>query len=193
MDDIQLVNAIKQNDDTAFKQLYLRYYPRLLAYLNTLTHDQEQSKEIAQQAFVNLWVQRQKLDNVQSPKNYLYSIARNTYINEFRKNNRRNEFFANLREQALNDCINDDSEILDQRITRLKHVIETLPLRCKEILKMSKIEGLKYIEIAELLGISLKTVESQMRIAFRKIREGLNDDKLFLFIFCKKINSSLFK
>ena len=193
MDDIQLVNAIKQNDDTAFKQLYLRYYPRLLAYLNTLTHDQEQSKEIAQQAFVNLWVQRQKLDNVQSPKNYLYSIARNTYINEFRKNNRRNEFFANLREQALNDCIKDDSEILDQRITRLKHVIETLPLRCKEILKMSKIEGLKYIEIAELLGISLKTVESQMRIAFRKIREGLNDDKLFLFIFCKKINSSLFK
>ena len=71
--------------------------------------------------------------------------------------------------------------MIDNRIKRLKAIIETLPPKCKEILLLNKISGLKYKEISEHLHISQKTVETQMRVAYIKIRKGFDDDKLIMF------------
>ena len=71
----------------------------------------------------------------------------------------------------------------------MKRMIENLPEKCKIILKLSKIEGLNYQEIANHLNISPKTVESQMRIAFNKIREQFSEeDLIFFFSFYKSVH-----
>jgi len=77
---------------------------------------------------------------------------------------------------------------LEKRLEKLKAIIETLPEKCKEILLLNKMDGLKYREIAIKLNISIKTVEAQMRIAFQKIREGFKDNPLILFVLFKKLN-----
>ena len=69
----------------------------------------------------------------------------------------------------------------NKRTKKLIEIIEELPPKCKEILLLNKREGKKYHEIAEQLQISIKTVESQMRIAYKKIREGFSKAPLFLF------------
>ena len=64
----------------------------------------------------------------------------------------------------------------------MKNTIEALPPKCKEIIYLNKVQGIKYSEIANQLDISIKTVESQMRIAFKKIRKAFKEDKTILFL-----------
>ncbi|WP_298238542.1 RNA polymerase sigma-70 factor [uncultured Algibacter sp.] len=185
LDDSVLAKNIKKGDRKSFKALFKRYYKMLLDYAMTFTGDMQEAEDIVQQTFIILWTNRQKINAEKSLKSYLYSITRNTYIDTYRKQKRRESFFDEIKERALNSRINDDSEIIEQRILKLKSVIELLPERCKEVLQMNKIEGLKYREIADQLKISIKTVESQMRIAYQKIREAFKDDDLFLVFITK--------
>src|SRR5690606_24285323 len=99
----------------------------------------------------------------------------------YRKEKIQYSVFDQLKTKAIEENEKEDNELTERRIQRLKETIDTLPYRCKRILEMNKIEGLKYREISEILGISVKTVESQMRIAFQKIREAFKDEELFLF------------
>ncbi|WP_303316244.1 RNA polymerase sigma-70 factor [Flavivirga abyssicola] len=182
MNEIDAVKAFKNGDKKAFKYLFELYYDRLVAYIVTYTHDKMSSEDIVQQAFVNLWKDRGKLDEIRSPKNYLYAIAYNRYIDSVTKEKRKTKLFDVVYERALRDRIEEDREVLDKRIEKMNSIISTLPPRCQEILKMNKVQGFRYKDIAETLGISVKTVESQMGIAFKKIRKAFEDDKLILLL-----------
>lgn len=171
MDDIQLAKAISTGDQVAFKLFFERYYNPLLAYISTFTHQSLQAEDITQQAFVTLWDNREKIKPEHSLKNYLYTIAYNGYIDQYRKSKYQNSILDHLKRRALADRLNERDDTADQRIEKLRSIVDALPYRCQEILKLNKIQGLKYREIAEMLDISVKTVESQMRIAYQKIRE----------------------
>ncbi|WP_255518108.1 sigma-70 family RNA polymerase sigma factor [Fulvivirga sp. M361] len=69
----------------------------------------------------------------------------------------------------------EDTESLEKRIEKVKQVVDSLPPKCQEIIRLNKLEGIKYKDIAVRMDISVKTVESQMRIAFKKIREAFHD------------------
>lgn len=181
IEDRPLIQAIIKGNTLAFKTVFEKYYQPLVAYITTFTNDVHLAEDLVQQAFVTLWDRRSSLNVNKSTKSFLYTIAYNAYIDHYRKQKRRDTFFDDLRLQALQEGIPEDTELMDARIAKLKSIVEQLPPRCKEILELNKLEGMPYKAIAETLGISLKTVESQMRIAYRKIREGFEEDPMFLF------------
>ena len=191
MNDIEVVKALKKDDEIAFRYLFERYYDRLVAYIITYNQNQSQSEDIVQQAFINLWEDRNKLDIDKSPRNYLYTIAYNRYIDSINKRRRRNRFLDDFWEIALRERIKEDKEQLGERIEKMRKIIDSLPPKCRKVIQLNKIEGIKYKEIAEQMGISVKTVESQMRIAFQKIREGFKKDKIILFLCLKNIKKYL--
>lgn len=186
MNDIEAVKALKRGDKLAFKYFFKSYYDRLVAYITTYTHDKMQSEDIVQQAFINFWDDRLKLDETKSPKGYLYAIAHNRYIDAVKKEEKRVKLLDQIWENALQQRIEEDNETLEKRIQKMKKVIESLPPKCKEIIHKNKVQGIKYREIAEQMGISIKTVESQMRIAFNKIRDAFENDNFLLFLLFKK-------
>jgi len=186
MNDLEAVKALRRGDKPAFTYLFYRYYDRLVAYIITYSNDKEISEDIVQQAFINLWEDRLKLDEKKSPRNYLYAIARNRYMDTVKKIKKREKLLDQIWERALRDRLQEDTETLEERIQKMKDVIESLPPKCKEIIQLNKVQGRKYKEIAEQKGISIKTVESQMRIAFVKIREAFKGDKLLLFLMFSK-------
>ncbi|UBZ05610.1 RNA polymerase sigma-70 factor [Salegentibacter mishustinae] len=189
MTDAKLFLKIKDNNPLAFQQFYNKYYQRLLSYIITFTKDRDQAKDIVQEAFVILWTNRESIDTSKSPKSYIFFVARNIFIDHYRKEKRDLQFLIELKETALSEQIENDSEEIKQRIEKMKRMIENLPEKCKIILKLSKIEGLNYQEIANHLNISPKTVESQMRIAFNKIREQFSEeDLIFFFSFYKSVH-----
>jgi RNA polymerase sigma-70 factor (ECF subfamily) len=188
MTDSNLFLGIKNHNSIAFQQFYNKYYQRLLSFIVTFTNDREQAKDIVQEAFVILWTNRKSIDTSKSPKSYIFFIAKNIFIDHYRKEKRDNQFLIDLKETALRERIEDNGEEIGRRIEKMNNLIEILPEKCKMILKMNKIEGLKYQEIADHLDISLKTVESQMRIAYKKIREQYKKDDLIFFLHC--INST---
>ena len=77
----------------------------------------------------------------------------------------------------------DTIYLKEQRLKKIYSAIENLPPRCKEIFKMSKLQGYKYYEIAKMLKITEKAVESQMSIAFKKIRSEINNNNSLLLFF----------
>lgn len=187
MNNKELVLKIKQGDHIAFKFIFKSIYSHLLAYVTTFTHDQQEAKDIVQNSFIILWNKRKELLEDSSLKNYLFTVAYNLYINQYRKNKFKLKVFNELKLEALNNRIPHDKTIQEQRSKKLVALIDKLPPRCKQIILLNKRDGLKYKEIAKTLNISVKTVETQMRIAYQKIRDGFKNKTFYLFIAIKNL------
>lgn len=181
MQDIELIKAIKIDNKKAFETLFQKYYSELVDYLTVFTRNRVAAEDIVQQVFMNLWVKRKDLDVTRSVKGYLFIIAKRSYIDDYRGKKRRNSFIEELKEKALRDAIVEDEEILNCKLDKLRETINALPPKSQKILKLNKLHGLKYKEIALKLNVSVKTVESQMRIAYQKIREGFESNTKVFF------------
>ena len=154
-----------------------------MAYIITYNGDQRKAEDIAQEAFIKFWNNRHKIDINKSPKSYLYKIAFNKFIDTVNKNKKEQLFLKQIWKSSLEHVIEEDESIVEKKIKKVKNIISDLPPKCQQIIRLNKIEGLKYKEIATKLGVSIKTVESQMRIAFQKIRKEFKDDSQFFFFF----------
>ncbi|MBD0825384.1 RNA polymerase sigma factor [Aestuariibaculum marinum] len=193
MEDWDLITKISANNREAFDTLYKKYYRLLVNYIRSYTHDLQQAEDIVQQVFINLWLERQELKISNTVKAYLYWVSYTEYLDIYRKTKRRSDILDELKLSALKDVISEDQFYTELKIKRLKQLIETLPPTSKEVLKLNKFQGLKYSEIAEKLNISVKTVESHMRTAFKHIRKGFKNHGIYFHSFFKCYESLLKK
>jgi RNA polymerase sigma-70 factor (ECF subfamily) len=153
----------------------------LCLYLLNFTNDKSTAEEIAQLVFVDFWNKRNSIEVRASIKSYLHKMAYNQFLMEMRKKKKEISIMEVLKYEALQpNEIHSEAEI-EQKHIRLQHSINNLPERCQEVLKL-KMAGLKYKDIAKTLNLSVKTVESQIRIAFIKIREDYKDDLMFFIL-----------
>jgi RNA polymerase sigma-70 factor (ECF subfamily) len=174
-----------QKKEEDFKLVFNQLYGPLLAYTKTLTNNYDQAKDIVQNCFIALWQKRPDLIESKSLKSFLYTTAYNSFIDLYRKDQRKNKILDELKYNMAKECLIEESNNPDYKIKKLKMVIDELPPKCREILLLNKRDGLKYKEIAVIKSISEKTVESQMRIAFAKIREAFKEGDPLLFLLFK--------
>jgi RNA polymerase sigma-70 factor (ECF subfamily) len=170
------------NDAEVFETTFKKLHPGLMAYATPLTNDRQEAKDIVQNAFVRLWERRNELLTVPTLKNYMYATVHNMFIDLYRKKQTKNNVLEHIKANALKSYIAEIDARQDEKIEFLKKQIENLPPRCRQILIMNKRDGMKYKEIARELNISVKSVESQMRIAFKRIRENFHDEAFVLAI-----------
>ena len=179
-------------DDRNFEEIYLRYFPRLLRFAREYVLTEEDAENIIQDVFMILWERRSDLKIHISLTSYLFVLIKNRCIDYLRREKQAETGRKKMQDrfdmerqmklyslEALDPVFFTDSNI-EGIITR---AVDSLPPRCREIFILSKINGKKYKEIADELSISVSTVENQMRIALRKLREQLKDYlPLFLFL-----------
>lgn len=178
MTDFELFDQIKQRNRTAFDKLFRKYYTYLCRFSFTINNLQEDAEECVQDMFVHLWEKAPELELHTSVKAYLYTSTRNYTLNAIKASAQRcsigNEDIEKLHADFYAESTPADQLEQEGRIARLiQSGIQQLPLKCREIFILSKQEGLTYEEIAAYLNISEKTVENQMRIALRKLKEDL--------------------
>jgi RNA polymerase sigma-70 factor (ECF subfamily) len=164
-----LWKRIQKDDKQAFNSLFNSSYKKLCVYIVQFTKNMDDAEDIVQEVFVDIWLKRHSINIHSSIKSYLYRATYNSYVDRVRKEQRNNLFLIELKHQALQTQIEDKNDS-EQKVQKIKMIVEQLPQKCKQIFLLSKSEGLKNKEIAISLNISIKTVESQMRIAFQKIR-----------------------
>ena len=157
----------------SLRQLFEQHFDPLCRFLACYTSDHMTIEDVVQDVFVNMWEKREELQ-IESPKTYLYSSARNRMLNYLREEKRQNTLLeqwvqSELEKKQGEECFNIDE------FSRLAEIaIDNLPDKCRQIFNLSKKRNLTYKQIAGKLDISIKTVESQMGIALRKIREQLS-------------------
>jgi RNA polymerase sigma-70 factor (ECF subfamily) len=178
LNDKELINDIYEGNSNAFKYVFDLYYVHLCRYVTNFTSDPDVAEDIVQSCYVSLWKQRKKIIFTSSLKSYLYKSCYNGYIDFYRKNKTISEHLEKLRYievQRFQTDLEFNSENLSLKKKKLEKAIDNLPEKCRQIFILNKYEGLQYKEIAEDLNISVKTVENQIGIALKRLREELQD------------------
>ena len=152
-------------NEKTFKDTYNDYFEIICRFLNYYTRDYQAIEEVVQDVFVTLWEDYEGKD-IQYIKTFLYNSARNRMLNYLRDKENHSVILEKWARIEL-----EKSEELFYQL--LQAAVESLPEKCREIFVMSREEQLSYKEIATIKEISVKTVENQMGIALKKIREYL--------------------
>lgn len=174
----QLLTSLREGKEDSYAYVFRTYYAALFNYAGRIIRDEAQAHDIVQETFCHLYENRQTITIHFSLKSYLYKSVYN-YCMDLIRHQKVVEGYINaemldvyfskviqLPEAELALMDKDLSEAIQDAVNRL-------PERCREIFRLSKFEGLSNKQIAELLDISVKTVEAQMTTAFTRLRKDL--------------------
>lgn len=172
-----VLKGISESDRDAFRELFYLFYTPLFRHADNIVKNNIISEEIVSEVFFSIWKNRLLLSEVQNIDAYLHTAVKNRSISFLRQ-------VAVHRTEALSaDVIaasvveNDGPElaVLHKELQSvLQAAIENLPARCRAVFKMARISGMPYKKIAELLGISVRTVDAQLVIAQQKLQLALH-------------------
>jgi RNA polymerase sigma-70 factor, ECF subfamily len=139
------------------------------------TSDAEVSREIVQELFIHVWQNKDDLKIHSSLESYLYGAVRNRCLNHAKRQVFLRDTHKSLASSGETECNNVSDEINYKELQSAVQVgLTKLPARCKEIFEMSRNGGFSCKEIANKLNIAPKTVENQLGIALKKLRESLS-------------------
>ncbi|HEX3935518.1 MAG TPA: RNA polymerase sigma-70 factor [Puia sp.] len=167
------------DDQHAYKLLFTALYPYLFPFAQALVKLKEPAEEIVSDVFIKVWEKRKELPKIENLRLYLYVATRHIALNYLDKQKRRPTRPLDGFQHAELISVNLDPEqllITADMMALLRKAIDQLPPKCKVIFKLVKEDGLKYREVAEVLGISAKTVENQLAIALHKLGSAVDFD-----------------
>jgi len=175
---------LAQRDEAAFEQMFKTHFKRLHAYAFTILRDEIQAEEMVQQVFFKLWERNENLSLTGSVSSYLYRAVHNESLNYIKHQKVRSNHQLNVAYSMKNEVEHPAKKIMASELEKKIHsALNELPEQCRTIFQMSRFDELKYREIADKLGISIKTVESQMSKALRLLRVKLVDFLIFILLF----------
>ncbi len=159
-------------NDKEFERLFKELFKPLTAHALKYLKDVDDAKEIVHQAFIKLWETRQTIDMNQNVRAYLYMTVTNLSLNYIRDNKKfvstEEVFDWNVRPESFEDLA-EKNELTEALIA----AVDSLPPKMRQIFVLSRFDGLSHKEIAQKLGISVKTVENQIGRALKKLRKSL--------------------
>lgn len=167
-----LQGAIAQGDQQAFAAIFRLLYPGLLSFALQYVHVKETAEEITNDVFVKLWNRKEHLGEIDNLSTYLFVAVKNHALNYLKQ-------YSHLH-VAVEDTSGDTSLVNrddpEQQLEwkeisfRLSQAIDSLPDQCRTVFKLIKEDGFRYKEVAEILGISPRTVETQLFRAMKKLQ-----------------------
>ena len=184
----------EQREETRFEDIYLSYFSKMKYFAKEYVISEEDAENIVQDVFVELWENKEMLNMHMNLIAYLFTTIKNKCLNHLRHKLVVQETASKLQEEytislRMNlDSLEafDNNLFSDQDIEKIiSRALDTLSEKCRTIFIMSKIECKKQKEIAQELNISINTIETQMGIAYKKLRIELKDYfPILLFILC---------
>ncbi len=169
----RILNRIKNGDQQAFKELFDAYYNDLCNFSFSFIKNYEVAEDIVQNVFIYVWENREGISILTSLKAYLYRAVHNRCLNHIKAENIRlayNEKQTNLAQSSVVNASYQHNNEMHEYINR---IVNKLPNKCRIIFRLSRFHGLKHKEIAEILGISIKTVKAQISKAIFTLKREL--------------------
>lgn len=173
--DGELVALLQKNDDRAFREIYERYWDRLMARAMMQLRSAEDAEELLQDIFVKLWKRRESLQLKHSFHTYIaavlkYEIIRRLADNKIKRSTSANEIIhTELPDHSTQQWL-DYKDLKEQ----LEASVEALPGQCQLVFRLSREQGLSEKEIAATLQIKPKTVQNHMNRAIKKLKHSFH-------------------
>jgi len=163
------------DDEPAYKEVFFTYYTPLLRFAQTFV-DRQCAEEIVSDVMMKIWEKRKDLTSITNLRVYLYISTKNTALNYLSKQKKVEIVSIDLLNIDFpSNMLNPEQLMISaEMMRRINNAINALPSRCKLVFKLVKEDGLPYKEVADILDISIKTIDNQLAIALRKISEAIN-------------------
>jgi RNA polymerase sigma-70 factor, ECF subfamily len=177
-----LIDRLFEGDHTAFELLFRFYYPGLVIFAKQIVIKEEEAEEIVQDFFVQLWTNRKNIKKSSSLKNYFFVSIKNRAFNFLKKEKIREKTMIELQHLVETDILyQPDLFVISELQAEIKNAFTKLPDRTCEIFLLSRSNGISNEEIAIKLGLSKRTVETQISNALKILRHEL---KGYIFLLC---------
>lgn len=174
--EVQLCESIRQGDKNSFEYVFRTYYGNLCQYASQILTDKDASEEVVQELFYQLWQKRAAFQVTTSLKSYLFRAVHNSCLNYIKHHKIKETYVQHYQQENSGIAVNQHQAIeLKELQSRISRAVEMLPPERRKVFMMIRYEERKYKEVAELLGISVKTVENQMGKAMQSLRVALKD------------------
>jgi len=169
-----LFKRVVEDDYAAFEQIFKRTYKMLCAYSCKVVKNREMAEEIVDDVFFGLWSNRKKIQITSSFQGYLSTAIRNRSLDWLRKlKHKQSTDLQNAGVLICGQSIAHETLIYHELQEQIEAAIQGLPRQCRTIFLMSRDQDLKYKEIAEILNISIKTVDTQMGRALKHLQKAI--------------------
>lgn len=172
--DRDLALGIKKGDSRSFNLLYNKYSKKVYCFSLGYLKSESDAEEMMQSIFVKIWENRKDLREDLSINSFIFTITKNRILNVIRKRNNARTYIDYCKKHRYSDNEQTEDKVYYNDLKhRADKAIEELPPRRKQIYKLSREKGLTYKEIADEMGISIKTVENQMVSALKYLKKEI--------------------
>jgi RNA polymerase sigma-70 factor (family 1) len=173
----KIKKEIGRSDRLAFRELFNNYYPRLLNYSFVIIKNHESAEDIVLEVLHSIWVKRDKLKWIERFETYLYVCTKNKTLDQIRKNSKfLNVSFSKPHYKEYITHQNPEIQYLNMELLEIVDIaILNLPKKTRLVYRLIKEDGLKYQEVADVLGVSVKTINNQLVCAVKSVRETVTN------------------
>lgn len=183
-EDKEIIKRFNKGDAAAFDVIYHNYSKKMFHFALGLVKDQEISKDLVQEVFVNLWEKRSRVDPSLNFDNYIYTITYNSIRKFFRKKSIETKLIDHLLVNSPEIIEGVDGTMIYNELLELANkTIENLSPQRKIVYKLSRQEGMKIKEIATKLNISTRTAENHLAKALKYLKEELSGISLLVLLY----------
>lgn len=170
----ELVRRLADGDQTAFRTIFMRYYPKVRAFVLGLLQEEEDAEDLTQEIFAKLWTKRASFAEVQNLGVYLYVLSRNATYNFLKTRQAQREQLSEAAFGEEEDYHSPHEDLVAKDLALLiDMVVESMPPQRRLIYKLSREAGLSNGEIAEQLQLAKKTVENHLNLALKELRNAV--------------------
>ncbi|MCK5209701.1 MAG: RNA polymerase sigma-70 factor [Cyclobacteriaceae bacterium] len=170
------ISKITQEDDQrAFRFLFDYYYPKLINYSRYLLESKSAADEVISNVFIGIWNNRTSINKIEKFDSYVFRSVKNKCLSYLRDMHRLQFEELNIEDSKLIKSVRSpESALINEELREeILKALDNLPPRCRLVFELIKQDGFKYKEVAELLDVSVNTVENQMGTAMSKLRAKL--------------------
>lgn len=172
-DDRELLARLRAGEQAAFDAIFRAHYAALVGLAEGMLRSRAAGEDVVQEVMLELWRRREDVMITESLRAYLVRSTRNRALNQIRHANVQRKAEPELARDEAVSATGASFVIASELREAITAAVAELPPACREVFMLSRTQGLRYSEIAETLGISVKTVESQMGKALRHMRMRL--------------------
>ncbi len=174
--ELEYIKRLSEGDRQAFDALFLLYYPRIKVFILGFVKDEDDASDLAQDAFIRVWNNRENLTRVASFGAYLFKISKNIIFDFFRRKSLYERYAQEEVQMKVDEISWQLNEVLDAReLEILIHgLVDKMPEKRQIIFKMSRNQRLSNEEISKELGLSKRTVETHIFNALKELREFIS-------------------
>ena len=169
--DKQLIRAIKGGDTKSYEKLFERYYDRYFSFACALLHDADAAEDVLQNVFLKLWIGRDRLDENRSIENYLLVSVRNEIFDYMRLKYNQTVVRGETPEKEDASADIEEEMFWSETSDRMDKIIKNMPPQRQRIFMMSRYENMASKDIADALGLSVRTVERHIYLALQDLKQ----------------------